>query len=87
MSHRPTRSAISYRPTLVVGQADEIAGVTLVDELGNRAGAKNGNVVRMGLDGGEHAGTGHMREGDGLGEEEIESMLEAAIARLSGVVR
>ena len=48
LAHRP-------RPALlVVGGLDQIGRVAFGDELGDEAGAEEGNIIRVGLDGGQH---------------------------------
>ena len=43
------------RPALlVVGGLDQIGRVAFGDELGDEASAEEGNIIRMGLDGGQH---------------------------------
>ena len=40
--------------SLVIREADQIAGVSFVDQFGDRARGEQRNIVRMGLNGGEH---------------------------------
>ncbi len=39
---------------IVVRDANQVSGVALIEQLGHRSGRKDGNVVRMGLNCGEH---------------------------------